>query len=87
LFSVHLYPVKVGELSRALQVEDPCYIVKPIGTTMKKASKNVIEICNFVGCACMLNDASYLLVLFGVRVKSEVSSSVYNFPRVSRGGW
>jgi hypothetical protein len=77
----------VGNVSRALQVEDSICIVKPIGTTVKKTSKNVVESCKFVRCACMLNDANYLLVLFGEQVTLKFSSSVYNFPRVRRGVW
>jgi hypothetical protein len=56
---------------REPQDEDPC-VVKPICTTVKKASKKVVETCNFVRCAYVLNDASYLFVLFGVGVTVKV---------------
>jgi hypothetical protein len=59
-------------MAREQQVEDPCCTVKPIGTTVKKASKKIVETCNFLRCACLLNDPSYLLVLFGVGVTLEV---------------
>jgi hypothetical protein len=49
------------------QVEDPCgveCVVKPIGTTVKKASKNEVEISFLydVAPACMSNDARCYLV-------------------------
>jgi hypothetical protein len=60
-------------MAREPQVEDPCCVVNPICTTLKNASKKVFETHNFVRCACLLNDASYLLVLFDVWVTLEVS--------------
>jgi hypothetical protein len=61
---------------REPQVEDSC-VGNPNCTTVKKASKEVVETYNIVRCVCLLNDASYLLVLFGVGVTVEVS-----FPRL-----
>jgi hypothetical protein len=42
----------VVELDREPDVEDLRCAVKPIGTTVKKASKKLVETCNFIFVWC-----------------------------------
>jgi hypothetical protein len=42
----------VVEMDREPEVEDICCVVKPIGTTVKKASKKEVDTCNFIFVWC-----------------------------------